>query len=496
MAGLSKSRIIVWKQCPKRLWLEINRPELATWDETQSGRMATGNTVGEVARSLWPDGVLIEGEDLNAALANTRAAMASGKPIFEATFQHAGTLVRVDLLIPAKIGYRMAEVKSAASVKPYYLADAAIQAWVSRQDGVFVSSIEIAHIDTSFVYRGGGNYRGLFKHVDVTADIAPLDQQVPEWIAGARATLAGDLPDCAPGAQCNDPFECPFLAHCSPPDANPAEYPVEILPYGHGLPALLRAEGYADLRDVPRERFDNARHIRVWGVTQSGQPELLQAAGDALRALPFPRYYLDFETYQFVIPQWVGTRPYAQQTFQWSCHIEDADRNLSQAYFLADGNSDPRREFAEQMLETLGDSGPVIVYSAPFERSRILELARDFPDLAPALEAIVPRIFDLLPLARTNYYHPDMRGSWSIKAVLPTIAPDLAYGNLAVADGGMAQDAFGEIMNPETSAERRRELRDALLQYCERDTLAMVRIAHHFEGIGKGAGREPQVGFM
>ena len=135
------------------------------------------------------------------------------------------------------------------------------------------------------------------------------------------------------------------------------------------------------------------------------------------------------------------------------------------------------------MLETLGDWGPVIVYSAAFERSRMLELARDFPDLAPALEAVVARIFDLLPLARTNYYHPDMRGSWSIKAVLPTIAPDLAYGNLAVADGGMAQDAFGEIMNPETSTERHRELRDALLEYCERDTLAMVRIAHHFEGI-------------
>ena len=249
------------------------------------------------------------------------------------------------------------------------------------------------------------------------------------------------------------------------------------------MPAALRAEGYADLRDVPRERFDNARHIRVWDVTQSGQPELLKAAGDELRALPYPRYYLDFETYQFVIPQWVGTRPYAQQTFQWSCHIESADRSLSHAYFLADGSGDPRREFAERMVAALGDSGPVIVYNAAFERSRMQELARDFPDLAPALDAAIARIFDLLPLARTNYYHPDMRGSWSIKAVLPTIAPDLAYDNLEVADGGMAQDAFAEIMNPETSSDRRSELHNALLQYCERDTVAMVRIAHYFEGI-------------
>jgi hypothetical protein len=65
--------------------------------------------------------------------------------------------------------------------------------------------------------------------------------------------------------------------------------------------------------------------------------------------------------------------------------------------------------------------------------------------------------------------------------VLPTIAPDLAYDNLEVANGGMAQEAFGEIMHPDTTPERRQQLHNALLLYCERDTLAMVRIAHYFE---------------
>jgi hypothetical protein len=102
--------------------------------------------------------------------------------------------------------------------------------------------------------------------------------------------------------------------------------------------------------------------------------------------------------------------------------------------------------------------------------------------LASALQAAIDRIVDLLPIAREHYYHPEMRGSWSIKAVLPTIAPDLAYDNLEVANGGMAQEAFAEIMQPETLPERRQQLHNALLLYCERDTLAMVRIAHYFEG--------------
>lgn len=153
---------------------------------------------------------------------------------------------------------------------------------------------------------------------------------------------------------------------------------------------------------------------------------------------------------------------------------------MTHCAFLADGQSDPRRPLAESLINAVGTSGPIFVYSS-FERSRMQELAEYFPDLAPALHAAIGRIVDLYPIAREHYCHPDMRGRWSIKSVLPTIAPDLDYGNLEVANGGMAQEAFSEIMQPETSPERREQLHNALLLYCERDTLAMVRIAHYFE---------------
>lgn len=56
-------------------------------------------------------------------------------------------------------------------------------------------------------------------------------------------------------------------------------------------------------------------------------------------------------------------------------------------------------------------------------------------------------VVDLLPIARKNYYHPDIMGSWSIKKVSPTIAPELSY-SLGVSDEGMAKEAFAEIINP------------------------------------------------
>ena len=84
---------------------------------------------------------------------------------------------------------------------------------------------------------------------------------------------------------------------------------------------------------------------------------------------------------------------------------------------------------------------------------------------------------DLLPLMRRTYYHPDMHGSWSLKNVLPTIAPHLDYGSLGdVQDGNAAGTAYLQIINPETDAAERNRLTRELLAYCKRDTLAMVEL--------------------
>ena len=483
MAGLSKTRISEWLQCPKRLWLKANRPEEAVLEESQQVRMDAGNTVGDIARSFYENGILIEEPDSLREISATKAALTKRKPIFEATFLHKSVLIRADLLIPARGGYRMVEVKSGAEVKPYYLDDAAIQSWVAKKDAIPLRKVEIAYIDTSFVYDGDGDYSGLLKYEDVTEQIAPKERHVPKWIAGAQATLAGDMPERTTGKHCKEPFGCPFKTFCEKLERKPAKYPVEILPRDNGLAAQLRADGYADLRRVPAKRITSKSHQRVWRITKSGQPELLPGAREAIQSLPFPRYYLDFETISLAVPAWRNTRPYAMVPFQWSCHIESSDRSMKHAGFLSDGRADPRREFAVSLIKVLRKRGAVIVYNASFEGARIKDLANDFPDLAPELLAIVDRVFDLLPLTRDNYYHPDMKGSWSIKAVLPTVAPELAYDKLSVANGAMAQDAFAKLMNPQTTPAIRKQQYEALLEYCERDTLAMVKIAHYFEGI-------------
>lgn len=481
--GLSKSKIMAGLQCPKRLWLQTHRPDLAQDNNQQA--YAAGNELGEAARRLYPDGRLIEHVfDIPKALAATRAALAEQPrtPLFEAAFQYEGVVVRVDLLFKDTDGLRLVEVKSTTSVKPLHITDSAIQTWVLENAGYRVRQVELAHVNNSFVYQGDGNYMGLLTHADITDAVSEIKPKVSGWAASFKALLAGKMPDIASGEQCHKPYDCPFDQFCN---KEPAEFPLTLLSYSRKFLEPLEKEGITDIRNVPEAMLTTDKQRRIWTATVTGKPILDKAIATELATLPYPRYYLDFETVGYVVPIWKGTRPYQSLPYQWSCHLETAPGTLAHMEYLdVDGTQPPMRRFAESLVEKMGSHGPIFVYSS-YEAGIIKELIAMYPDLAAGLEKIVDRLVDLLPLAQKYYYHPAMKGSWSIKAVLPTIAegaPDLDYKQLdEVQNGLLAQDAYLEIIHPDTSKERRDDLSKKLLDYCKLDTLAMVRLVEHFQ---------------
>ena len=100
-----------------------------------------------------------------------------------------------------------------------------------------------------------------------------------------------------------------------------------------------------------------------------------------------------------------------------------------------------------------------------------------YPHLSEKIEGIKARLFDLLPLTKKYYCHHEMRGSWSIKSVLPTVAPELDYGDLEVQGGQAAQQKYLELITPGISENELKQGRTSLLEYCKRDTLAMVKLS-------------------
>jgi len=482
---LSKSKLISGWQCPRRLWLEVNEPEQKIVSAAAEQLFATGHEVGAAAQTLFSDGILI-GHDraLDAAVQETDDLLhrSGAVTLFEATFRHDDVLIRADVLARDKDSHlRLIEVKASTKLKDYHVTDCAIQLHVLRgalsdpEPGI---TVELAHINNAFVYRGDGNFENLFTYVDVTDQARKLQPQIPRLIEKMRVVLGDSEPDIEPGRHCTDPFACPFIAYCAP---QTTDYPIASLPGSKQVKQQLIAEGYEDICDIPVGRLSDKNQERVRRVTRAGEPELNAAAARALSDLSYPRYYLDFETVGLAVPIWPGTRPYQNLPFQWSCHIEPEAGRIEHADFLADARDAPMRAFAESLIEALGDRGPIMVYSA-FERRVLKEMAQSFPDLKKALRNCMDRLYDLLPLTRRNYYHPDMHGSWSIKAVLPTIAPDLSFAEVGeISEGTAASAAFRSLLSDDQTVDRRDEIRQALRDYCALDTLALVRLAEFLQ---------------
>ncbi|MCH8302490.1 MAG: DUF2779 domain-containing protein, partial [Proteobacteria bacterium] len=359
------------RQCLKRLHLEVQRPELMVHSAATQAAFNTGHAVGEVAQQLYgnDDAVVIPYEGgMGKALKKTARLVSEGPryPIFEATFQHGGMLVRVDALLPDGDAWRIVEVKASTSVKDEHVFDCAAQRWVVEGSGHELTGIALAHVDNTFVYAGEGEYDGLLIESDQTESTDSLLGIIPEWISQAKKAASGDEPVIGVGAHCFKPYECPFVSRCWPSNS---EYPVQGLGGGKAKLGAWIAEGIEDIRDVPVTRLSEKQQW-IQTVTRSGKAELLPGAGAFVASLEFPRYYLDFETIMPAIPIWAGTRPYETLPIQFSCHYETAPGVLEHADFLDLSGDPPMRRLAESMIRALGKEGPVLMYTS-YERTVI-----------------------------------------------------------------------------------------------------------------------------
>ena len=479
---LSKSKFVVGVQCLKRLYFQIHQPELAEEaDEGQDARFEQGHEVGWLAQSKFPGGVLTGLEHgIDGALTETAALLEnlSVHAIFEATFLHSNLLVRVDIL-QRRPGnrWRLIEVKSSVECKDHYLYDVAIQRHVLMACGLDISSACLMHLNRDYVYNGGQHDpRELFKTKELTNQIRKLDADLPALLKAQRKALAQPSPpDISPGLQCTQPYQCEFYSHCNP---EPPEHDLSFFPtLSNKKKQALTDLGVALIHDIPEDFPLNELQARVREAVRSGRTWVSESLRKDLSKLKQPLYFMDFESHYPAIPRFAGMWPYEQITFQWSVHRQlEAEAEWEHLEFLAEDDRDPRQEFIRSLCKVLGRRGKIVVYNASFESQRLGELADWLPEFRDRIKKIQERLWDLWPFVKEHIYHPQFRGSFSLKAVLPALVPDLSYEDMEVSHGGEAGLAWDRMIRGGLGPDERQQLRSALLAYCRQDTLAMVRI--------------------
>jgi hypothetical protein len=177
---------------------------------------------------------------------------------------------------------------------------------------------------------------------------------------------------------------------------------------------------------------------------------------------------------------------YQTVPFQWSLHAIDGDGVPHHREFLADGGDNPRRRFAETLIEAFAAFDDTILVYSVYEQTRLKELAGEYPDLSASLDALIARLVDPLPIVGGAVYFPEFRFSNSIKSVAPGLCPGFRYDDLeGVAAGGAASAAFLQLASGYlTSLEDVDPLHSALLAYCHRDNPRYGRVAPGIDALG------------
>lgn len=466
-------------RCHKALYLTIHFPELEPpIDAEKQALFDQGNAVGALARSYFKPGVLIDNKpwDFTGALSRTREIIAKKTPVvFEAAFEYAGFYARADVLEFDRALERwcITEVKSSTKVKPEHLQDAALQAWIFAKNNFPIHRIQVMHLNSACRYP---HLENLFTLVDVTEEVRGLYKSIaPKLNAILNDIRQPTVPDIRIGAHCENPTPCEFMAHCWQENHIP---PMSIL----NLPGLrdkkweLFNEGIIALDD-PRLTDLNELQTRIIHAHHNQtRYHDKNALRDAMNTWNYPHYYLDFETINPAIPRYDNTGPYQQVPFQFSVHVQTApNAPVTHVAYLHDDNTDPRPALIEALLNACGEHGAIIAYHSKFEEARIKELADYSTQHREALEALIPRLVDPLPLMREFIYDPAFSGKFGLKSVAPALlGVSESYEGMLVANGGEAQRAFEKLIADKTPPKEKAALKQAMLDYCNKDTAIML----------------------
>jgi len=489
---LSKSKFVAGVQCLKRLYLQVFEPEEAA-DNTPGTQvlLEQGHAVGLEAQRAFPGGVLVgaDHEHIADALKETALLIENRTvpAIFEAALEHNGVLVRVDILerLPRN-RWRLIEVKSSTEIKEHYLYDVAIQKHVAVGSGLRIGPACLMYLNRDYTY-DGKQYKPnkLFIIETLGPQIRRMEGDVSKLIRQQRRILRADEPpEIEPGAQCMKPVWCEFYDHCN--DALPDAHVSELPRLTQAKLDALQDLGISTIHEIPESFPLSVIQRRICECVQAGRPWFGSGLKSDLARLRFPLKFMDFETFYPALPRYKGMWPYSHIPFQWSVHtVERPGADPRHDEFLAGDSSDPRRPFISALLKVLGRKGSVIVYNKAFESVRLRELSAWLPEFSKPIAGIQRRLWDLLPVISSNVYHPEFRGSFSIKAVLPALVPEMTYSGMEISAGDETGIAWDTLANGQLTDRRKEKLRRSLLAYCGQDTLAMVKVWQLLEGTSR-----------
>ena len=478
MHKLTKSLYTTGIECPRLLWKKIHQPEtLPPFDKVADFRFKQGNIIGDLARKLYPKGILLpeEQEKYNENLTLSQEAIKNRQLCFEPGVEVNNLFARADILIPTNDNeWDLIEVKSAKKVSDKYLHDLSFQKYVYELAGIKINQCKLMLLNGDFVKQGPIDPKELLVEVDVTQEVNKISEGIEDRIKNLQEIINNKEPPTHIhiGSECKNGKKC-ICEDCH--SFLPEDHVFELVRGGKKSLELFEAKVLA-IKDIPDEfKLTKNQNIQRQCAKTNQVHINKEEIKQFLDKLKYPIYYLDFEGFSTAVPIHDSVKSYQHIPFQYSIHIDDGNK-VTHKEFLHDSIKDPRRIILDKLKQDLGGSGSIVVFSQTYEKQILNQLAQQFPEDEIWVELTKERIVDLLiPFRNFSYYNPKQKGSASLKKVLPAITGK-DYSHLNIADGELAYITFLDTILTDMSPSEIKQTRKDLLEYCKLDTEGMVWI--------------------
>lgn len=466
---LSKSDFLEYLACPETFWMQKNNEiEPTPMTDDILHKLEQGNLIDGLAMEWFKEYCVVE-----------KKLCAEEDMLFQQTAEANGFLARADITV--NVGEKVIdlfEVKASTSVKPVHIYDITFQKMVFELAGYKVKNTYIIHVNNKYVKDGELDLGKLFVLQNVGTDVRKALSSVSVQANAAMVFQSKRLIKNAHHL-CGAKSDCAFRK----------KYCVKLPPYSifdiariseQKLKTLIERDTY-DINRISLKQFKFSAKQKL--QIEVAQEQRVDIKKDEIKAvldsLEYPLYFLDYETYAYVVPAQDGVKPYQQMIFQYSLHtVSEAGAEPIHHEYLLREKTEPVEDLIKDLQKNIAQNGgTVIVWNKGFEKSRNKETAVMLPKYANFLDSINDRVYDLMEIfSKGLYIHHAFKGKNSIKKILPVLCPELSYSDLDIQDGNAAVFQWHKAVNENYDDEEKATIFNALLKYCEMDTWAMVRI--------------------
>ncbi len=485
---ISKSAFIKAEQCLKHFYLYKNHPNLR--DKLSKEKQLIfkrGTDVGIFAQQLFPNGIDVtagEKRDQNLFVQKTKYLIETGvTTIYEATFVFDDLLVMVDILHKTGDTWTAYEVKSSLKITETYVKDACFQYYVIKNCVPNLIDFNLLTFNPNYVLKGELEISKLFKTTSVLKDADKNISYFSHKAQLAKQTLEqGKIPNVKIGAHCFQPYNCDFLGLCwknihdvdSIFSLGRISKPQLFEYYDKGIKLITEID--------TAEIHKNDVLIQVNAVKTNTEQYNATAIKDFLSKIKHPYCSIDIEVWMPALPHYQNTKPFQQIPFLFSMVSEKDNELVKQSYFKPI-EEDNRKAFLMEILKATQPFETILMYDKSLEETVLNQLVDLYPEFMEDVKLFKSKIIDLAePIKQGLYYHPNMRGNFSLKSLSSIINANYDFDKLDVQSGIIAMYLY-EALLTEQNPLNRETSQQQLIEYCELDALVTLELLNYYQGI-------------